>query len=443
MMVSRRFWLAGLVVGTALRVVTLPWPGTGDVRVWKIWSYAASQHGVLQMYGVGGTPTERRVHEFDGLFATVDYPPLSLAELAAAGRIYQAVTDGYANTTALTSAIKTLPLLADVGITWLLAWAVRRVAPQRPEASRLVALAYWLNPAVLMNGAVLGHLDPLVGLPVMAALVAAAFGRSWLAGACVALGLLTKPQAVLMGPLVALAVFNTAPQGRGWRAVLSAGVASSLVLAAAIVPLAAVGAWPNFLQSMQSLGRHDQLSANTANPWWIITYVMRAAYAVGGLGWHDAFTLPVRRPLAITRIVELGYPNPRIGATLLVMAAIAWGLWKCRTVRDLGGLAALGGWIVFAYFMLGIAVHENHSYMLVPMVVLAAVLRQGWWPLALALSMTMALNLNLFYGLGDGIGYAIPRGITVPDLSVWLAVLNVALFVAYARRLARTATAAA
>jgi hypothetical protein len=101
----------------------------------------------------------------------------------------------------------------------------------------------------------------------------------------------------------------------------------------------------------------------------------------------------------------------------------------------------VGGWIVFAYFMFGMAVHENHGYLLVPLLAVAAALRPGWTPLAAWLSATMALNLNVFYGFGDRVGWAIPRDLTPPDLTVWLALLHAALFVAYGRRLARTTPA--
>jgi hypothetical protein len=437
----RRAFLAGIVLGALIRAATCPLPGTGDVTVWKIWAHAASRDGVLQMYGVGGAPPERRVHEYDGRIATVDYPPLSLLALGAAGHVYRIVSGGFANTAALTAVVKILPLFADIGITWLLWFAVRRVSPAKPDLSRLAALAYWVNPAVLMNGAVLGYLDPLLGLPVMAALVAAALSRPWLAGTCLALAVLTKPQAVLLAPLVALAIVNTAPAGRRARALCGAAAAGTAVFAATLLPFAIAGAWPNFLQSMESLGRHNSLSAQAANPWWLVTYVMRAAYAVNELGWYDAFLQPVQRPLMVTRVVELGYPSPRLLAALLVTAAMAWGLWKGRAARQLGDLAAVGGWIVFAYFMFGMAVHENHGYLLVPLLAVAAALRPGWTPLAAWLSATMALNLNVFYGFGDRVGWAIPRGLTPPDLTVWLALLHAALFVAYGRRLARTTPA--
>ncbi len=47
--------------------------------------------------------------------------------------------------------------------------------------------------------------------------------------------------------------------------------------------------------------------------------------------------------------------------------------------------------------------------------------------------------MNVFYGLGYGFGWAIPRRLTVLDLSVLLAVANVAALVWHGRILAREA----
>jgi hypothetical protein len=271
----------------------------------------------------------------------------------------------------------------------------------------------------------------------MIALAAACVGQPWLAGAGFALAVLTKPQAALLGPVVVLAVVNAAPGARRVAALAAASVAGLAVLAAGILPYVVAGSFENLVQAMASLGRHRDLSANAANAWWLVTWLMRGAYAVADLGWFDAFVLPVRRPLAIATIVDLGYPNPRAFASLAVMAVMGWGLWKNRGARDLSRVAALGGWAVFAYFVLGVAAHENHGFLVLPMLALAAALQPGWRPLAWTLSLTMALNLNAFYGLGDGVGSAIPRRITGLDLTVWLAALHVVLLVVYGRRLAR------
>jgi len=44
-----------------------------------------------------------------------------------------------------------------------------------------------------------------------------------------------------------------------------------------------------------------------------------------------------------------------------MMGAVVWGLWKARNVRDLPRLALTGAWIVYAYFMISVQVHENTS----------------------------------------------------------------------------------
>ena len=155
------------------------------------------------------------------------------------------------------------------------------------------------------------------------------------------------------------------------------------------------------------------------------------------MGVAGAFLSPVRRPLGITTIVQLGYPNPRLAATLAVAAAVGWTLWRGRQVRDLPRLALLGAWSVYAYFMLSVQVHENHFYLMLPALALAAAALPDWRAPFWVLSAICALNLNLFYGFGDRVGFAVPRTLTGIDATVWLSIANVAAFVWFARRLGR------
>ena len=82
---SRLQFTTVLLAGVLIRAIALPGPGTGDSTIWKVWSYNTARHGVGEMYGVGGTPSERRVLEYVGATAVVDYPPLALDELGVAG----------------------------------------------------------------------------------------------------------------------------------------------------------------------------------------------------------------------------------------------------------------------------------------------------------------------------------------------------------------------
>ena len=256
----------------------------------------------------------------------MDYRPAALYELALVGLAYGAACPGFPNTPHLTAAVKLLPTLAEALIAWLLFRAVASIVRGGRRASRYAALAYWLNPAAILSGSVLGYLDPLFALPALASLIVASAGAPVTAGALLGLAVLTKAQAMLVAPAVVLALWSPACPSRtrsavGRLAKASAGAASTA--AVVLAPVVVAGAWPNLLQAMASLGRHDILSGQAVNLWWIVTYVMRAIYAVPDMGLAGAFFSPVRRPLAITTIVGLGYPNPRLAASLAALAATA------------------------------------------------------------------------------------------------------------------------
>ncbi|HYO46096.1 MAG TPA: hypothetical protein VEY33_05350, partial [Gemmatimonadota bacterium] len=116
-------------------------------------------------------------------------------------------------------------------------------------------------------------------------------------------------------------------------------------------------------------------------------------------------------------------------------AAMAWGLWVGRRVRDLPRLALLGAWVCYAYFMLSVQVHENHFYLVVPLLTLAAAALPEWRGLYWALCASFAMNLYFFYGLGERVGFAVPRTVTGLDATVWLSVANLAAFVWFGRKL--------
>jgi len=426
--VNRKFFLAALLLGALVRAAALPLPGTRDTIPWKIWSYNAAREGVSRLYGVGGDPPERRIVSYAGAESTVDMPPLAIHELGLVGRAYRRAMHGrFPNTTPLMIAVKVPALLADAGFAVLLHTIVRRRVGER--TARLMTIAYWLNPAVILDGAALGYLDPQYVLPLGASLAAACAGWPAVAGALGAAALLTKPQAAVLGPAVALAVWHGAPaSGRRVAAVAAASAAGVVVVALFVGPIVAAGGGPNFVQTMGRLAAHDMLSGNTSNLWWIVGWLVRVQYTIQDYGVWGAFSRQTQI-LGISRFMEVGYPNPRPIGAALVIAAILWSLWTARRSRDLWIMAGLAAFIVHAYATLSAQVHENHLYAAVPLLALAAAGRPRLAPVFVALSAIFALNLNLFYGISEDLGYRIPRGITIIDLSVVLAVLNCAALV--------------
>jgi hypothetical protein len=433
--VTRRgAFAAALMLGLLVRLAALPLPGTEDVRTWKIWAFGASRH-VTHVYGVGGTPPVRGVLTWQSLETTVDYPPAALYVLAMVGLGYRQVDPGFADGAALTAAVKIPGLLSGIGLTLLLAWTTRRMTGDA-RASRWVALAFWLNPAAIINAEVLGYLDPLMMLPGLAAFVLLHLGATESAGLALALAMLMKPQGILLVPAFALAAWHVG----GIRAMTRAAGGGTLGIVALVLPFAAVGALPNMWLAFGSFyARRDILSGNAANIWWIANYGLRAYYQIPRLGFPHAFLVEVRRIMAVSTFQEVGLPNPRPFAGAAVAATAGWGLWRLRHATELSAHLLAAAFLVHAYFVLGVGVHEHHMMLAVPLLCLAAALRPSLRPLFYVISLIVALNMNLFYGIGMGRGYSVPRLLLGLDLTVILSVANVAALIWHARIVAREA----
>ena len=96
--------------------------------------------------------------------------------------------------------------------------------------------------------------------------------------------------------------------------------------------------------------------------------------------------------------------------------------------RDLGLQTALAAFIVVAYFTLSVQVHENHFFLALPLLAMAAALRPAFVPVFAALSAAFALNLYLTFGVrGDGPPPLI-ASMAVVDPGVVVAVIVCALF---------------
>jgi hypothetical protein len=429
---ARALFLAALVLGAALRLAALPLPGTEDVGVWRLWSYHASLD-VARMYGVGGNPPTRALLKFGKDYTVTDYPPVALYELGLAGIFYRAIYPGFPNDWRLTAAVKAPGFVAGAGLTALLYLAARRLTG-RTDTARLVAVAWWLNPASIFNAETLGYLDALLMLPAVATLWLIHRRRFWWAGCTIAVAVFTKPQAALMGPMILLALAQTG----GWRALARATTAGVGTTAAIFLPFAVVGALPNVLFALSSFARTDILSGYAANLWWLVNWSERAWHLIPRLGFPESYFVPVARVMALSTFIELGWPNPRPFASAAVLGLTAWAVWRVRRRADLAMHAALAAFTVLAYYTLAIGVHENHIVLALPFLLLASVQRPELRPLFVLLSLTAAVNMNVFYGLGRGVGWALPRMATFIDVSVVLSFVNLGALAWFATWMARS-----
>jgi hypothetical protein len=422
-----------LIAGGLIRIAILPIGVPAIDDSWRAWSYHAATRGPWNLYGPKGASVR-----FGDIDAPVVYPPLALDEFALIGRVHLARTGGrFDNDAALTRTIKGALVVMDAALTALLFLAVRRAA----SAARAwwAAMAYWVNPAVLM-ATTLGYVDVMLAIPAVGAVIAASYGRAWMTGVLFAAAVTTKPQGLFVGPVAALALWNAGTGGSGAKRLGEAIAAAAVTGALIAAPVVAAGHPYYMLRSIAVLAGHNMLSALAFNLWWIVSYLFTAAAArAGGV----AAALRVT-PEIVTHADAMahGFPNPRVIGLALLTASVVWALTRAWRARDLGLQAALGALTVVSYFTLSVQVHENHFFLALPLLAIAAALRPAFAPVFAALSVAFALNLYLPFGVrGDGAPVAV-TALTVVDPGVIVAVIVCGLFVWFAAVFARECAAA-
>ncbi len=421
-------------MGLLLRLAALPYPGTGDVMIWKVWAYSGAVVGTSRMYGVGGT--SEVPSQYHMLRSALSRPSPTIRRWRctswAPRRAYTGPrrSNRWENSAAFTVFIKSIPVVFEAALCALLFVALRRTAGD--DAARWAVVVYWLNPAAIINASFGGYLDPLFVLPAVGALMAATAGRPMLAGCLIAASILTKPQGIFIVPAVMLALWNAAESGARHRRIVAGAAGAILVSGAVIAPYVTAGAWWNMVHGISSQATEIFVSMDGYNFWWIAGHAMWVAYAwQRGLDAWAVFMAPVER-IPFVRAAAHGLPFLRVAGTMLALAGIGWGLWIGRRARDLPLVAAVAAFSVHAYVTLGAQVHENHLFAAMPLLVVAAATRRRFAPILAGVSAFLALSM-VFYMFGaEESQRPLSRSLTLVDTTLLLAVFNCGLFVWHA-----------
>src|SRR6185437_3859080 len=185
------------------------------------------------------------------------------------------------------------------------------------------------------------------------------------AGALVAAAVMTTPQGLFIVPAVALALWTAGPRAAAAARERTALFAAAAIAIALVAPMVAAGTLWYMVRSVAVLAGHNMLSALAFNLWWIISYLFAAAAvpATGGLG-----AAPAAQPAVLTHAyaIDRGLPHPRLIALALLVPVVCWACYRARAAADLGVHTALAAFIVVAYFVLSVQVHENHFFLAIP-----------------------------------------------------------------------------
>ena len=250
-----------------VRVILFPLKGypidTGD---FISWINTATQHGIGPFYNIAGFS---------------DYPPFSVYIFWVFGSFAKAVGISTANI------VKLAPNLFDLATAVLIYVFVRK---QKSFKTALLATSlYAFNPAVIYNAAVWGQYDAIYTFFLVLSLMLSLKSKPKLAAAAFALGLLSKPQGIVLAPLIAFLIYRK----NGLKNLLF----SIIVFAATVFLVILPFQWSNpftFLAKIYfgGYGEYAYTSINAFNLWGLYgLWVPDGGFLVVGLALFGAFAV--------------------------------------------------------------------------------------------------------------------------------------------------------
>lgn len=291
MHLPRWFWV-GLVLALFLRLALIPNPGfEADVSFWKAWGLAVVDKGIIEGLKVSNS----------------NYPTPFMYTLGVMVWIYKLFADPHnfnefwnnSNLLFLTIS-KLFPILADFGIAGIIVWistkfqatSNKQISSSKQQTSGIwnlrfgastigmvLALVYLLSPISLIDGAWWGQVDS-VGVFIFLAAVVAVLKR-WpvAAGILYMVGVMTKLQNMIYGPVFFLFVW----QSLGYQGLVRAIAGSMLAFFGLNIEFFLSHNMARVMASLtENYDYFPLMSLNAYNLWWI-------ASGAKGMAMSDKF----------------------------------------------------------------------------------------------------------------------------------------------------------
>lgn len=303
------------------------------------------------------TAAEKGLHNFyDSTWS--DYPPFNIYIFWIFGKLAHALGPG-----SLYLLIKLPQNLFDLATAYLIFRFVRQ------RYSFLFALGamavYALNPATIFDSAVWGQMDSIYAFFMVASLYALMRSKYELSGGLLSIAVLTKPQSVVLLPVVAYVILTKG----GWKR----SVSSAAVFLALVFLIIAPFHWNNpvtfLIDRYTGYNLYPYNSLNAYNFWAL-------------LGFWKPDTVPH---------LGLSYQHWGIVAFVIFAAFVMWQLH-----RKPGGRAPVFAafLLMFGFFMLMTRMHERYLFPVLALLALSFSPRHPPW---LYVGLTGTFFANLVY----------------------------------------------
>lgn len=264
MKLPKWFWI-GLLIALFLRLALIPNPGfEADISFWKAWGLAVVDKGIVEGLKVSNN----------------NYPTPFSYTLGAMVWIYGLFADPHNfnefwnNTNLLFLTIaKMLPIVADFGIAAIIIWIGQYLKHSgfsiiHNSLFLILALAYLLNPISLIDGAWWGQVDSVGVFIFLLAVVATLKKMPLLAGLIYMIGVMTKLQNMIYGPIFFLFVWQTL----GYNGLIRAITGSVLAFFGLNIEFFLSKNMGVVIASLtENYDYFPLMSLNAYNLWWIVS----------------------------------------------------------------------------------------------------------------------------------------------------------------------------
>jgi len=384
---SRLLFAGLLILGVAARVALAPLDGAPRVSVWKIWSVNAVTQGAAALYGDEALDGGRPLLNYEGRQSAISSPPGALYSLQLAGELYRRYDPTFTDGPLFTAAVKLPGIVAEFLLIGLIYIAVRRLMD--PPAARWALLAYWLNPAVIWGGTALGLLTPIVALAAVGALVCTTWGYPTLAGSLIAAAILTDLQALLLLPVLMLALNRRVPLRTEAYMWATGGAVVTMMLV--LTPLASRGTLPSAARLLATELGLESVREQATGLW-------EALPELSGMETTArAASAPVEREPAamdwLTTVARAVMADHRLWIVPLLALIGLWALWRARAIRFLPGWAGLAA--LFAHAASLIEPSLSIPSLLLAIAFLAIASAESGRYRALLVALTVVLGANM------------------------------------------------
>ncbi|MBA2719102.1 MAG: phospholipid carrier-dependent glycosyltransferase [Chloroflexi bacterium] len=446
--------VAVLALGLAFRLIIAQVnPGSGfkvDLGSFQGWASSLARDGLSGFY-------ERPFFH--------DYTPGYLYVLYVVGLVGQAAGG-------IGDLIKIPPILADVGLGWLV-WSMARELGAGRRAALLGGALVVINPVTWLDSVLWGQVDSFGVLFLLLGLRALWRDQPERAAMFTVISALIKPQLAILVPIVAVVTIRRAlwptrdagdplrdgagPRGavgppvaagppgaglldrfRAWERrtghpirILTTGVAGFLTAVALCFPFGLSvlepgrdgGLFQSGLveQVFKTAGGYPYASVNAYNPWALAEIDGNGVAVNSGWACDTLILNPAEGAVECPAAVTIGpFPAVVVGAALLVAAFVIVSLLVARRPTPLMMLVGLTV-LAIAFFILPTRVHERYLFPFVALGAILAAVSIRWRVAYVVLSLTTFLNmyvvLTTLYPDNPGIKDWLGIGNTIRDQS--------------------------